>query len=343
MNSRSNNLSILKKYFFVIFFSVAIAISPFQAKPADAWLEMPGQFLKQALEVLYKQIQGIIMGAAKQAAAQSILQQVSSIVGGSGGSGPMFITDYRDFLVIQSLNEANVFINDFISQTTSLRNSTNYEGFDNSGNVGSYMRQLSTLGRRATSESPIPQISYRGDPLKMFANGSFKNMTSYLSGINNPWAYELIVKKNYRSRIAESTFVRQTTSDSGLGFLGAQQNGKIITPGSLTKDIMANAQDLGNKIIAGASNIPEVITSIVTSAVTQSLQNGIGSSKSYTENKSAEENKNSSGSTNTDLNAISNALKNYTSYDSAQTAAENTALDKKTYCAGDNKNDPICK
>ena len=97
-------------------------------------------------------------------------------------------------------------------------------------------------------------------------------------------------------------------------FLGNEKNGKTLTPGSLVGDIMANAQDLGNKIIGGATNFPEVITSVVSSAVTQALQNGIGSAKSYTENQTAQDSQSSGGTTNNNLGAISSASKNYTTY-----------------------------
>jgi len=343
MKSPITKIIALKKYFAVFIFATILAISPVAARPADAWLEIPGQFLKQALEVLARQMEGIMRGVQKQGAAQAIMQQVSSLVGGSGGSGPMFITDFRDYLMMQPKSGAKIYINDFISRSTQLRGSTNYEGFGGAGGNGSYVRQLTQLARQSTSEFSTPQMSYRGDPKKMFTGGNFKDMSLYLSGINNPWAFKINSDQAYISKFAELAYIGQTKSVSGTGFLGNEKDGKTITPGSLTRDMMANAQDLGNKILASATSMPEIITSVVSSTVTQALKTGIGMAESYVKNKAAEELQPYSGYLNTGLGAIDTASKAYDSYNAADSAAKTTTLDKKAYCAGDNRNDPSCK
>jgi hypothetical protein len=310
MKLKSKKINIFQKVLAIAVLSFVFSASPIYAKPADAWLEMAGQFLKQALEKLDRQIEGIGRGAQKQSAAQTIMKQVSSIVGGGNGSSPMFITDFRDFLVTQPKNSANTYINDLISQTTSFRGSTSYEGFGGGGG-GSYLRELTKLAKQSTSQSSMPKITYSGDPSKMFESGSFKNMSSYLTDANFPVSYKLFIKDAYNGKIAENMLISQTESDSGLGFIGTKKDGKTIFPGSLTKDYMANAQDVGNKILAGATSMFEIITSTVTSTVSQSLQSGIGNAQEYTTNMANEQNQAGFGSATMDMESIGSAAQSY--------------------------------
>ena len=283
MNESQNKKNSIRKYFFIFLFSMALVFSPVQTKPAEAWLEMPGQFLKQALEQIFKQIHGIMMGAIKQTAAQSILSQVNSIVGGSGGSGPLFITNWQDYLIRQPEKKSKKYINDYISQTTSGRSSSSYEGFGSSSGTGGgskYIRELTKLAKSKTSEAKNPKITYTGDPTKMFEKGSFSDMISYFTGINNPWAYTSDVSGSYQKKLETEQTMAQTRAIAAQGFKDTEKNGKTVTPGALTKDVTANAQDLGNKIIGGSANMPEVITSIVTKSSSQMLEEGISDADS---------------------------------------------------------------
>ena len=91
----------------------------------------------------------------------------------------------------------------------------------------------------------------------------------------------------------------------GQGYLGkTNKNGTIATPAITVKDTMSNAQDLPNKVVAGAATVPEVITSVVSSTVSQSLQKGIASSKSSSDSSSSN---GSSGAVSSSSGNISNA------------------------------------
>ena len=76
-------------------------------------------------------------------------------------------------------------------------------------------------------------------------------------------------KKNEQLTAAEK-------ARAGSGFTGTESNGKTITPGILVKEQMAGVQNIGNTIIGNATNIPEVITAIVSQMAIQSIKQGIG-------------------------------------------------------------------
>jgi len=110
----------------------------------------------------------------------------------------------------------------------------------------------------------------------MFVQGNFKNMSLYLSGINNPFAFNLNAEQEFQKTLSQEVEKAKTMATAGAGFIGNVANGKVLTPGSIVKESVANAQDLGNKIIAGSTKLPEVLTAVVSQIITQSIQQGIG-------------------------------------------------------------------
>ena len=329
MREFKNKKEALRKNVFIFLFALVLVFSPVFAKPADAWMTIPGVYLRTALDQMYKLIHGIMMGALKQTAAQTILSQVNSIVGGSGSSGPLFITNWQDYLIQQPQKKSNKYINDYISQTTSGRSSSSYEGFGTSSGSGGgsqYVRQLTKLAKAQTSEAKNPKITYTGDPTKMFAKGNFSDMISYFTGINNPWAYVSNVSGAYQKKLETEQTTAQTRAIAAQGFKDTEKNGKTVTPGSLTKEVTANAQDLGNKIVGGANDMPEVITSIVTKSSSQVLEEGLSDSSSGSSSADGETGTSSADGetgTSSDNSSSSNSSIDNISQDS-QSSSDNT-------------------
>ena len=110
----------------------------------------------------------------------------------------------------------------------------------------------------------------------MFAKGSMKDLSTYVSGNNSPWAFTWNAEEERMNRLEDEKYKAMTKAISGEGFTGKEVNGQTVTPGSLVKESMANTEDIGNKIIAGASSIPEIMTAVISKLVTKSIQNGIG-------------------------------------------------------------------
>lgn len=142
-----------------------------------------------------------------------------------------------------------------------------------------YASQLVAGAKAITTEKTEPQVTYAGNPRTMFASGNFKNLDTYLSGINNPWAYNLNAEHKYQEELEKEKEVAKTKGTVGQGFLGVEKNGQIVTPGSTIAATVASVQDLGNKVMAGIENPTELVTfvagSYVNKYVTAAFQKGL--------------------------------------------------------------------
>jgi hypothetical protein len=257
---------------------VLISFSIPKKAQATVWPGVdPG--ISEGLQAVYDQIQGVILALLKTQAARQITQQVSSALGGNASSGPMFITNWQSYLITDPTKQANSYINDYISQTTRGRGSlTSYEGFSGGGN---YFAQMVQMAKASTSGQTAPQMTYTGDPSQMFDSLNFKNMQLYLSGINNPWSYDANTQMEYQRKIDEYQRIANTMATAYSGFKGVTSRGSngqtnVTNPGSLVMMAAANAQDVGNKIVASATHIQEVIMAVVSQINIQALQNGVG-------------------------------------------------------------------
>jgi hypothetical protein len=203
----------------------------------------------------------------------------------------MFITDWRDYLVKQPEGRTRIYMNDYISQMTSGRGSrTGYvgEGFLGGGSAGSYNQMLSNIAKKETIDRQTPKTTYPGDPSQMFAQGNFKNMGTYLSGVNNPWAFSIAAQNEYQKRLTEEKTESQTRAMAYEGFRGTEVKGRngqvlITNPGSVVKQAVTNVQDIGNKIVAAATHPEEIISAIVSQMMTQAIQQGIGMARNIVE------------------------------------------------------------
>lgn len=263
------------------------------------------------LTKIYDLIQGAMLGAAKQSAGVAINQQMDSALSSGGANGgPMFITNWDDYLVDKPKAETDVFINDYISETTSGKGSLanyepvsnvgvamkNYEGVGdgsfaygsllnkasaagmNSGGGGaSFMAQLAQGALSLTVNQPKPQVTYEGNPNQMFANGNMKNMSTYLSGINNPWAFNMNVQNEYNKKLENNKFVASSMSNAYQGFTGVGGKTSISNPGSLIMQMKASYQGINIGTIVNANSLSEVITGAVSSATAKAVSMGIGS------------------------------------------------------------------
>ncbi|MCX6763641.1 MAG: hypothetical protein NTZ97_02815 [Candidatus Moranbacteria bacterium] len=273
----------------VLLISLSLVFSPNLARPAYAWDAAPAEIMKQALEVIFNQLQGIILGVLKQTAASTLNSQISVMISGSGGA--MFITDWLAWTKTDPENKANKYTNNLIDRSLSGRGSFSYapagsssEGFSSkskssiSGSSSSYSQGLQQMAKASTTEKKAPQMNYKGNPGDMFKDpkNGMSNLLSYVSGINNPWAFNNYIQDEHQKEINLQTLINTNKGIAGQGFIGKEQNGKTVTPGSTVKDIYSNTQDLGNKILAGATHMPEVITAVVSQIMTKTLNQGIG-------------------------------------------------------------------
>lgn len=282
MKFSNNKKIVLKKSLAIPVLALALFFSPVQTPKAHAWAFVAQETLRTVMDTLKDQMMGIVMGALKQMAAKTINEQVSNLVSGTSSQDSKIIGNYKDFLHTEPLDNTKVYMNDYLTQMVSGRGSaSNYiptgsSGFG-SGTGGSYSAMLVDIVQKNVIEPQDLKPDYVGNPSEnMFEGGSMENFNKYLSGVNNPWAFELYAQQKFQERLEVEKNAAFAESIAGKGMRSTRSGDTIITPGALIADNMANVMDLGNKIIAGSQSIPEAITAVVTQIITQSISNGIG-------------------------------------------------------------------
>jgi hypothetical protein len=265
------------------FMMILLVFSSCQKKAqAVAWPDIIGNAFGSALDEMFKQISGMIMGAAKQAAVQAVESQVSSIISGgkSGSGGAMFITNPKQFLNIDPQKQTKLFMNDFFSMTTRGTNSAaNYASTQASGSISNYSNYLVQQAKQSINGNP-PQTNlqeYTNDPTDLFGQGNWQAFSAYISNpANNQFGYTLMAQDAYMGELENQQQEAMAKFIAYQGFKGTEQDGNIVTPGSTVKDIYSQVQDIGNKALANANTMPEIITALITRLVTKTITQGIG-------------------------------------------------------------------
>lgn len=133
-NFKSSGMITRKRIFLLVkgsFFQLILFGVLFASNDAKAgfWGEsMAAAIWKQTMEQIVIRIEGAMMGALKTTYAKLLNAQVSLRIGGSGGSGPMFISNWQQFLVTDPRQQSLAYMNDFFTLTTGGRNSAvNYK------------------------------------------------------------------------------------------------------------------------------------------------------------------------------------------------------------------------
>lgn len=226
------------------------------------------------------QIMGMIRGMMKQMAVQMLTQQVNNMISGGGTDGAMFITYWPDFLVKEPAEKTDVYINDFFSMVSggsysASSYSSSYEGV--SGNYSSYITEKAK-SLIYQKNQPSPSNEYSSNPADMFSAGNWQSTSGFVSSpYKNELGLPLSAFQEYTSKKEEEEKLAATKAIAYQGYKGKESGGQVVTPGSLVKDIQADVQDVGNKALANATSIPEIITSLVSRLVMQALQKGVGS------------------------------------------------------------------
>lgn len=266
-----------------------LAFSPALAPKTNAfWGEFVQEQFHFVLLEVRETIKGALMGSLKQQAVVMLNNQVDSLIGGGSGGEAAFITDWEDYLINQPENQTQVYMNDYLTQVTSGRGSQSgyssegfIEGFTGAftncldrycamilSNARNSLRLL--LSKLLPKRINVPRLTYERCPGEMFISNSFKDLNRYLSGINNPWAFDINVQNEYQKKLEREKEIQRTKAIAYAGFKGTTgEDGSVTYPGSLTKENTANAQNVGNMVIATAQSVPEVITAVVSQIMTR--------------------------------------------------------------------------
>jgi len=283
-----------RKIIFIVLFIFSFSLAPIHT--ADAWLSIPAALIGNAMDWLMKNIEGIVTGIIKNAGAKAINKMMSNVVGGGSSGGPMFITDWQDYLKRQPEQKTQGYMNDYLTQMTQGRGSVsnyvpagNFEGVGNGAfnsgvsDFGNYSSRLAAMGRdqlSASSSTALPQPTFSGNPGNMFGQLNFKQLDVYTSGVNNPWSFNASLEEKRMQSLEDERDIAMAKSIANAGFTGKEVNGQTVAPGSLVKEKMAATEDIGNKILANADGLAAVMSAVITQLVTKSIDQGIGNVQS---------------------------------------------------------------
>lgn len=279
----------------ILFFSGIFSVAPARA---GMWGEsIMAEEMGQMETAIQKIINGVIMGAAKQAAVKAIEGQISNVVsgGGSGTGDAMFVTNWQEYLYQKPAENTKLFMNDWFDAIGGGRSSsTNYLSAGSSGN---YSGQLVEQAKNSLLNSQPPTMDiqeYAKDPTQPFAEGNWRAFNALISNpVNNAFGLALSAQQAYLSKLEEEQQKANTQAIAYQGFLATTEGGSggggglfgssgsskeptVTTPGIITKEIQAYAENMSGETVVQARDIPEVITALVTKLVTKTITQGIG-------------------------------------------------------------------
>lgn len=265
------------KKILTIFLVVSFLFVSCPKKTNAAWVPGVDPIINQAIRFLKENIMSAIVGGMKTAAINMINAQINIQIGKMGGSGGgTFVTNWKAHIITQSRNKANVYLNDYLSQSTQGRgNNASYksEGY----NYSEDLKYSATT--KVTQSTSVPKPTYEGNPTQMTQGNDFlKKLGNYYSGVNPRDSYSSSANTFYEETYREEQKVISDATISNQGFAGTDKNGNITRPGILNKDMIANLENIGNITLANAKDLPEVIISaVVSKGLTMAMQKGFSS------------------------------------------------------------------
>jgi hypothetical protein len=305
MKTKRKIISFLLLFIMVFVFT----FMPVSKAKADYWgAAMAANIMQMAREKIMKMIDEFMRGAMKQMAVQSIVTSISGTVSGGGGSGAMFIVNYKDFLIKQPQQKTQLALNDFFSATTRGKGSSlNYVSGSGGSSSGNYTSQLQKSAQNATNFNVAPPTmdlqQYASGPSTVFASGNWRGYTALVSNPANNFGLTLMAKDVQLKTFSQEQSSAATQAVSNQGFLGKMNGDNVMTPGSLVKDMQAQAQDVGNKALASATSLPEIITSLVSRMAMQTLTQGVGNISAQIKSSSSTKSQNANASNNKSSNS----------------------------------------
>lgn len=102
----------------------------FSARPAkaDYWNgAMLASIWKRTMERIDKKMDALIMSIAKEAAINTIANNVTSMISGESSGSPLFIDNWENFLFEEPHTKTRIYMNDFFSSITGGRGSSSYD------------------------------------------------------------------------------------------------------------------------------------------------------------------------------------------------------------------------
>lgn len=281
------------------------------------WMpDFAGNAFGVTMDHMLQTIKDASVAALKQEAAQTINQTVSNVISQGTGTGAMFITNWENFLINQPQRKTELYMNDFFSNLSRGRNPIDYSRNLNlfgsaNGNQkvagastmregvvkGDYTTTNNTLpkgwtwtnydktleqgARNITTDASVP-LCPQSDFSGMFDSKTWADTNMFFSiDTCNQFGYNNEATSEFLSLTSQHEMINAVQGIAGQGYKSATLGDTVITPASTIAAIQAQTEDIGNKIIASAKSIPEVITALVTRMTVRTIQQGIGQAGSY--------------------------------------------------------------
>lgn len=280
---------LIGSFFAVVFFGNILVTTP--VAQAGVWGEsIAGVMLDNIINIIKTQLKGAILGTLKVAAIEIINSRVGQMVGGSTAGNALFVTDWNQFLYEKPAAEVDLYMNDFFSKLTVGKNSTtNYVGIgDATKNVnGGYATYLAETAKASTG-SEVNEVyptfnfdEYAASADEMFAKGNFLAMDAFFTNpVNNPIGFSLIAEQKQRTEYQKKLDKIKTEMNSSGYIAPKDAKGNTIAPLATLEGMQKDAMNIGNNLIAAATEPGEflagVVGAMVNKTITNIVQRGVG-------------------------------------------------------------------
>lgn len=242
------------------------------------------------LEQIAQKIQGVTLSIVKNAALQTINQQVIGMVNGTWGQGSLIIENWEDFIYTQSSKKAEeVVINDFFPKMFDGKGSgSNYvpysEGINvvnsvtNSVNtIKNYPEYLKSIGKNTLTSLQTDITKYSldqvcPDPQSSLSKGDYACFSAVMEPQNNPRGIPILTERKFLEEKLQNEKIAET--QAGITGYKPQTNaaGLVVTPPQTIADIVSTVQTLPAMAMAVAENPEELITGVIQAYVNSLIQ-----------------------------------------------------------------------
>lgn len=277
-------------FLFAIAFNVILMVPTAQA---GVWGEpIAATLLGNVIETIKTQLKAALLGTLKVAAIEIVNSRVGQMIGGTTIGNTRFVTDWNQFLHGKPAEEVDIYMNDFFTRVTRGKDAAiNYSGVgDTLDNVGgNYVAYLKARGKAATATTTDmeKELAYDFDewgaatPGQMIADGNWMGFNAFVvNPMNNPQGFALVSAQVHQKKMQEKVEEVKVEAMSSGYIAPKDRNGKTIAPAAVLEGMQKDALNIGNTMMAAATEPGEflagVVGALVNKTITNIVQRGVG-------------------------------------------------------------------
>lgn len=247
---------------------------------AGVWGEsIAAELLGQALDVIFEQIQAVLLGIAKRVAIGLAKDAANRLVAGGSSKKPAFITDYKEYIYGVALDEGLIYMNDLLTTATGGKSSAlNYVVAGGSlQQLGmNYMNYLNAEVNSAFAKDRCKYNldQYTPNAMVSLGEGDWRVLNAVVAyDCNNPLGMSMNIKDDTQRRISAQQEIAKTKAIAGQGFTGVEINGKTVSPGSIIADVTGNVEKQVVNAIGTSTKWGELLAAAAGAFANQALNN----------------------------------------------------------------------